>query len=93
MSATNVQAVETTLEKLRNAGKIEDIDSALVAFVLSTAHNFDSAEPGTTAAASCARAHALALDRLRLLSAHDDDAISKLLDSLSNAPVGDATQP
>jgi hypothetical protein len=89
----NAAALTRTVTALRDAGLVEHADDALIALARSTADSLDRAEPGTAAAASCARAHAAVLDRLRGLCAHDrDDDLADLLGDVS-ATLGDPAQP
>lgn len=92
MNGTNYRAVGYTIAALRDAGRLERADEALVALVRSSARSVDEAPKGTSAAASCARVHLLALDRLRgLTSCDDDDTIDRLLAQLGGDPaLGDA---
>jgi hypothetical protein len=84
----NYDAVNATLRAMRAAGLLEAVDTGLTALVRSTARALDAAELGTAAFASCARAHAQALDRLEGLRGGDDDAVGRMLDELA-AEVGD----
>ena len=90
-SRVNVTAVNVTVRAMRDAGQLEAIDSATVALARTTARALDSAVPGSSESASCARAHVVALDHLRLLSVHDDGNIDRMLDSFAVPPaVGDS---
>jgi len=90
-SHANIDAVNETIRALRLAGRIEPIDAATIAHARSTARSLDAADPGSAAHASCSRAHASALDRLRALdSPGTHDAFARLLDDLSvPAALGD----
>lgn len=81
----NALAVRRTVAALTALGCIEPVDAALVALVRATADQLDRAQPGTSAAASCARVHLLALERLAALGRHDSgDVLDGLLGSLGN---------
>lgn len=85
----NALAVRRTIAALRALGCCEGVDEGVLALVRSTADSLDRAVPGTAAAASCARVHLLALDRLRGLTTHDaNDGLDLLLGTL-----GDTAQP
>jgi hypothetical protein len=85
----NARAMTITIRSLRALGRVEPVDDALLALCRSTAAHLDAAEAGSAAAASCARAHTVALDRLRGLSG-DVDRFD-LLGSLAVPPtMGDA---
>jgi len=79
-------AVRRTIQALRTLGCVEPVDEALLALVRATADSLDRAVPGTAAAASCARVHLLAVDRLRGLTGRDAaaDGLDALLGSLGN---------
>jgi hypothetical protein len=96
VTGTCYRAVNYTIAAIRAGGALEAVDEALVALVRSTARSVDEAPRGSAAAASCARAHLLALDRLRGLTQHDDgDAIDRMLAQLADggAAVGDTEEP
>jgi hypothetical protein len=63
----NQRAVARTLRALRDTGRIERVDAAVMTLVLTTAHHLDNAEPGTTESAAAARAHLAALGQLMAL--------------------------
>lgn len=85
----NALAVSRTVAALRALGCVEPVDEAVVALARATAASLDRAPPGTAASASCARAHVLAIDRLRGLSRHDaNDQLDSLLGTL-----GDTAKP
>jgi hypothetical protein len=67
MKPNNQRAVARTVRALRDTGRIERVDTALIAHAFTTARNLDHAPAGSTEASSAARAHLAALTALRKL--------------------------
>jgi hypothetical protein len=87
----NASAVERTIRALRDAERLEAIDSALIAAARSTARALDYA-PTPYVAGTVARVH---LEAIRLLAgrpAPESDELDAFLRSLRAAPVRDAAE-
>lgn len=88
--ASNVRAVARTLAAMRDTGKLERCDDALVALVRTTARALDTAEPGTNEHSAAARVHHNAINELRKLER--SDASADIITRLTVPPaVGDGT--
>ena len=89
--------VESTIAAMREGGRLEPVDDAVVELARSTARALEAAEHDELAGygelSAVARAHLAALDRLSCVGTGSSapDAIEALLRELSG-PVGDRTR-
>jgi hypothetical protein len=67
MHLNNQRAVVRTLKAMRDTGRLERVDDALIVAALTTARHLDDATPGTTESAAAARVHLVALERLQAI--------------------------
>lgn len=87
----NASAVERTIRALRDADRLEAIDSGMIAAVRTTARALDHA-PNPYVAGTVARVH---LEALRLLAgrpAPESDELDEFLRSLRSSPVRDTSE-
>lgn len=90
-------ATERTLRALRDVGRLEEVDAALVALARGLADALDDVDPATPSYPNLVRQYAATLERL---TAHDDGAddgpspLDVALERLRRgAPVGDEATP
>jgi hypothetical protein len=84
----NAYAVEHSIRALRESGRLERIDAALLAAVRTTARALDAA-PNPYVTATVARVHLTGLQLLTGRPAPEPDELDAFLASLRPAPVGD----
>jgi hypothetical protein len=83
----NERALERSLRALREAGRIDDVDAAMIALARTLARSLDTATSAHVVA-SIGRVHLEALRRLTNVPGHadDDDGFNTLLEALRGTP-------
>jgi hypothetical protein len=84
MRMNNQRAVTRTLKAMRDTGRLENVDTAVMVLALTTAHHLDVVEPGTSESAAASRAHLAALERLQAIDQRSDQG-SNLIERITSA--------